>query len=118
MQNEIGQTYERPWGCYRTLDQGETFQIKMIRVNPSGRLSLQSHQHRAEHWIVIQGVATITIGENKKEYGKGSYVFIPMNAKHRLENFGTETVMLVEVQQGSYLGEDDIKRYEDVYGRT
>jgi mannose-6-phosphate isomerase-like protein (cupin superfamily) len=118
MKNEVGHIYERPWGNYRTLEQGKTFQIKIIRVNPSGRLSLQSHEHRQEHWVVVEGVATITVGEDKQEYGPGSYVFIPLKAKHRLENFGTETVVLVEIQRGDYLGEDDIQRYDDVYGRA
>jgi mannose-6-phosphate isomerase len=115
--NQIGQTYERPWGTYKTLDQAEGFQIKIITVNPLGRLSLQSHEQRQEHWIVVSGVATITVNDSKKEYFPGSYVFIPLQAKHRLENFGQEPVILVEVQMGTYLGEDDIKRYDDVYGR-
>jgi mannose-6-phosphate isomerase-like protein (cupin superfamily) len=115
--NQIGQTYQRPWGTYKTLDQAEGFQIKIITVSPGGRLSLQSHEQRQEHWIVVSGLATITVNDSKKEYFPGSYIFIPLQAKHRLENFGADSVVLVEVQMGDYLGEDDIKRYDDIYGR-
>ena len=115
--NQVGQTYERPWGTYKTLDQADGFQIKIITVNSGGRLSLQSHEKRQEHWVVVAGMATITVNESKKEYQPGSYIFIPLQAKHRLENFGKDQVILVEVQMGSYLGEDDITRYDDVYGR-
>lgn len=115
--NQIGKTYERPWGTYKTLDQAEGFQIKTIAVNPGGRLSLQSHEKRQEHWIVVAGMATVTVDESKRDYPPGSYIFIPLRAKHRLENFGQDPVLLVEVQMGHYLGEDDIQRYDDVYGR-
>ena len=117
MLNEVGKIYERPWGTYQTLEQDKDFQLKIIRVKQNGRLSLQSHEKRQEHWIVVAGMATVTVDETKKEYSPGSYVFIPFKAKHRLENFGQEEIVLVEVQMGSYLGEDDIIRYDDVYGR-
>ena len=117
MLNEVGKIYERPWGTYQTLEQESGFQVKVIRVKPAGRLSLQSHAHREEHWIVIEGIASVTVNDLKQDYEPGSHIFIPLQAKHRLENFTQENVVLVEVQRGTYLGEDDITRYEDVYGR-
>ena len=108
----------RPWGTYESIGRGTKHQIKHIVVEPGGRLSLQSHQHRAEHWIVVDGQATITVGDNTATYSTGQYVYIEMQQKHRLENHTQEPVIIVEVQIGSYLGEDDIKRYDDVYGRV
>lgn len=115
--NETGKVYHRPWGSYKTIEMADGFQVKTITVNPGGRLSLQSHEHRAEHWVVVKGVATVTINETVKEYEANEAVYIPQQARHRLENFTQEPVMIVEVQVGVYLGEDDIKRYDDVYGR-
>jgi len=115
--NETGKVYHRPWGSYKTLQIDHGFQVKSITVNPGGRLSLQSHEKRAEHWVVVKGIATVTINESVKEYEVNEAVYIPQQAKHRLENFTKEPVIIVEVQVGSYLGEDDIKRYDDVYGR-
>lgn len=115
--NEIGQTYHRPWGDYKTLDQAEGYQVKVIHVTPGGRLSLQKHFKRAEHWVVIRGTATITIDKDTREYGVNEHVFIPTESLHRLENFTDEEVAIVEVQVGSYLGEDDIVRVEDIYNR-
>jgi mannose-1-phosphate guanylyltransferase / mannose-6-phosphate isomerase len=108
----------RPWGSYEALDQGEQHQIKHIVVEPGGRLSLQSHLHRAEHWVVVQGEATITVGDTKATYAVGDHVFIQREQKHRLENHTQKPVAIVEVQIGSYLGEDDIIRYDDIYGRA
>jgi mannose-1-phosphate guanylyltransferase / mannose-6-phosphate isomerase len=108
----------RPWGSYEALDQGAQHQIKHIVVEPGGRLSLQSHLHRAEHWVVVQGEATITVGDTTATYAVGDHVFIQREQKHRLENLTPKPVAIVEVQIGSYLGEDDIIRYDDIYGRT
>lgn len=116
--NETGKTYTRPWGTYTTLEIAPGYQVKSITVNPGGRLSLQSHQKRAEHWVVVQGRPTITIDADTREYTVNQAVYIPTEARHRLENFTQEPVVIVEVQVGSYLGEDDIVRYSDVYQRT
>lgn len=108
----------RPWGTYESLGQGPKHQIKHIVVEPGGRLSLQSHEHRAEHWVVVAGEATITVGDNTANFVTGQHVYIEKQQKHRLENHTQEPVTIVEVQIGGYLGEDDIKRFDDVYGRT
>jgi mannose-1-phosphate guanylyltransferase/mannose-6-phosphate isomerase len=107
----------RPWGWYDSVDQGESFQVKRIVVKPGGVLSLQRHQHRAEHWVVVQGRAQVTCGDKVMELVANTSTFIPQGEVHRLENTGTEPLVLIEVQTGSYLGEDDIERLEDVYGR-
>ena len=108
----------RPWGSYDSIDQDDGFQVKRIKVKPGGRLSLQSHRHRAEHWIVVRGTARVTRDNDVFELHANQSTYIPLGAKHRLENPGTETLELIEVQSGDYLGEDDIVRYEDVYGRS
>ncbi len=110
-------TVERPWGSYTRLGEGPGFQIKRIDVKPGGRLSLQKHHHRAEHWVVAAGEALVTCDERILTLGPNDNVFIPQGAVHRLENPGTRPVVLIEVQIGSYLGEDDIVRLEDDYGR-
>ncbi|MEC7705309.1 MAG: phosphomannose isomerase type II C-terminal cupin domain, partial [Pseudomonadota bacterium] len=97
--------------------ESDGYKVKRITVVPGGRLSLQSHQHRAEHWVVVTGIATVTVGENVREVEVNKHVHIPLQAKHRLENYTDDLVVLIEVQSGLYLGEDDIKRYEDIYGR-
>jgi mannose-1-phosphate guanylyltransferase / mannose-6-phosphate isomerase len=120
-QPEITNSYpkvRRPWGTYESLGHGPKHQIKHIVVEPGGRLSLQSHEHRAEHWVVVAGQATITVGDNTANFVTGQHVYIEKQQKHRLENHTHEPVTIVEVQIGSYLGEDDIKRFDDVYGRT
>lgn len=109
---------DRPWGSWHSLDVGEGYQIKRIHVSPSSRLSLQSHEHRSEHWVVIKGEATCEIDGSVSVVGLGDSVDIPLGAKHRLGNQGTEELIIVEVQLGDYTGEDDIRRYEDDYGRT
>jgi mannose-6-phosphate isomerase-like protein (cupin superfamily) len=116
--NEVGKIYHRPWGSYKTLEMENGFQVKSITVNPGGRLSLQSHEKRAEHWVVVKGKPTVTINESVRDYEENEAIYIPRQAKHRLENFTNHTVMIVEVQVGSYLGEDDIVRYDDIYGRN
>lgn len=108
----------RPWGNYQSLDRGERYQVKRIVVNPGGRLSLQKHAHRAEHWVVVRGTAVVTIGDEKKTLQENESVYVPLGAVHRLENPGTTPVELIEVQSGNYLGEDDIVRLEDVYQRS
>ncbi len=107
----------RPWGCFDSLANGSRFQVKRIVVNPGAALSLQSHVHRAEHWIVVEGTAKVTIDEDVQLVGENQSVYIPLGAVHRLENPGKVPMVLIEVQTGSYLGEDDIVRYEDVYAR-
>jgi mannose-1-phosphate guanylyltransferase/mannose-6-phosphate isomerase len=108
----------RPWGSYTVLDEDSGgFKLKRIEVAPGTRLSLQSHQHRSEHWVVVSGVATVTNGDHVVEIHKNQSTYIPMATRHRLENRGTEPLHIVEIQVGSYLGEDDIQRYEDNYGR-
>jgi mannose-1-phosphate guanylyltransferase/mannose-6-phosphate isomerase len=108
----------RPWGSYDSIDQDAGFQVKRIKVKPGGRLSLQSHTRRAEHWIVVRGTARVTRDNDVFELHANQSTYIPLGAKHRLENPGTEMLELIEVQSGDYLGEDDIVRYEDVYGRS
>lgn len=107
----------RPWGWYESLAMGGRFQVKRIVVHPGAALSLQSHHHRAEHWIVVEGTARVTIGESVQLVTENQSVYIPLGAKHRMENPGKLPLTLIEVQTGAYLGEDDIVRYEDVYAR-
>ena len=108
---------ERPWGTYTVLEENSSYKIKRIEVNPGQRLSLQMHHHRSEHWIVVSGTARITRGEETFLLGENESTFIPMGTKHRIENPGKVTLHIIEVQSGSYLGEDDIVRFEDRYGR-
>jgi mannose-1-phosphate guanylyltransferase / mannose-6-phosphate isomerase len=108
----------RPWGSYHAIDRGERFQVKRIVVKQGGRLSLQMHHHRAEHWIVVRGTARVTIGDEIKTLHENESTYIPIGAKHRLENPGKIDLELIEVQTGSYLGEDDIVRIEDDYRRS
>jgi len=108
----------RPWGSYDSVDAGDGFQVKRIKVKPGARLSLQSHTRRAEHWIVVRGIARVTRDNDVFELFANQSTYIPIGAKHRLENPGAEMLELIEVQSGDYLGEDDIVRYEDVYGRA
>jgi mannose-1-phosphate guanylyltransferase / mannose-6-phosphate isomerase len=108
----------RPWGSYQAIDRGERFQVKRIVVKQGGRLSLQLHHHRAEHWIIVRGTARVTIGDETKTLHENESIYIPIGAKHRLENPGKIDLELVEVQTGSYLGEDDIVRIEDDYRRS
>lgn len=107
----------RPWGWFESLVVGERFQVKRIVVNPGAALSLQSHHHRSEHWIVVQGTAKVTVDDDVKLVSENQSVYIPLAAVHRMENPGKMPMVLIEVQTGSYLGEDDITRYEDVYAR-
>lgn len=108
----------RPWGAYDSIDNGPRFQVKRISVKPGASLSLQMHHHRAEHWIVVSGTAEVTRGEDVVLLGENESTYIPLGVVHRLRNPGKLPLELIEVQSGSYLGEDDIQRFEDVYGRT
>ena len=107
----------RPWGWYEGIDVGERFQVKRISVNPGASLSLQMHHHRAEHWIVVSGTAKVMRGDECYLVAENESTYIPLGTQHRLENPGKVALHMIEVQSGSYLGEDDIVRYEDVYGR-
>ena len=108
----------RPWGAYDSIDTGERFQVKRITVKPGGVLSLQMHHHRAEHWIVVSGTARVTRGEETLLLSENQSTYIPLGVTHRLENPGMVPLELIEVQSGSYLGEDDIVRFDDAYGRA
>lgn len=111
-------TVHRPWGCYRGIDLGSRHQVKRITVKPGERLSLQMHYHRAEHWIVASGTALVTCGDKEFLLRENESTYIPMGETHRLENPGKVPLDIIEVQSGSYLGEDDIVRFEDGYGRA
>jgi mannose-1-phosphate guanylyltransferase/mannose-6-phosphate isomerase len=108
----------RPWGYYEGIDQGKNYQVKRIVVNTGEKLSLQMHNHRAEHWIVVSGNARVTVGNIQKMLSANESAYIPRGEKHRLENIGMSPLYLIEVQTGDYLGEDDIVRYDDIYQRS
>jgi len=107
----------RPWGWYDSIDQGERFKVKRIQVAPGASLSLQKHYQRAEHWIVVKGTAEVTCGDNVLTLTENQSTYIPLGEVHRLSNPGKTSLEIIEVQSGSYLGEDDIVRFEDKYGR-
>ena len=109
---------QRPWGFYDSIDRGERFQVKRIVVQPGGRLSLQMHHHRAEHWVVVRGTARVTRGEETFLLSENQSTYIPLGVTHRLENPGKTPLEIIEVQSGGYLGEDDIVRFDDQYGRA
>jgi mannose-1-phosphate guanylyltransferase/mannose-6-phosphate isomerase len=108
----------RPWGYYESVDAGERFQVKRLMVKPGAALSLQLHRKRAEHWVVVSGRARVTRGEDTLHLEENQSTYIPVGTKHRLENAGSEPLLIIEVQSGSYLGEDDIERFDDRYGRS
>ncbi|MGB5865800.1 MAG: mannose-1-phosphate guanylyltransferase/mannose-6-phosphate isomerase [Sulfitobacter sp.] len=108
----------RPWGWYESLALGGRFQVKRIQVDPGGKLSLQSHYHRSEHWIIVEGTAIVTLDEEQTVLTENQSIYIPLGSRHRIENPGKVPVLMIEVQTGTYLGEDDIIRYEDVYARS
>lgn len=116
-QAESFPTDHRPWGWFETLVLGDRFRVKRIHVHPGAALSLQSHVHRSEHWIVVEGTARVTVGDSVRLVTENQSVYVPLGEKHRLENPGKLPMVLIEVQTGSYLGEDDIVRYDDVYAR-
>ena len=109
---------DRPWGRYYVIHDEPGYKLKRIEVNPAGSLSYQYHHKRSEAWTMVTGIGTITLDGVKKEYTAGETILIPQGTKHRIENFGTETVVFIEVQTGSYFGEDDIVRIEDKYKRN
>jgi mannose-6-phosphate isomerase len=108
---------ERPWGMYEVLEEGEGYKVKRIEVKPGHRLSLQMHESRSEHWIVVAGSALATRGEEEIELRVNEGIVIPVRTRHRVANPGETTLVFIEVQCGAYLGEDDIKRFEDDYDR-
>jgi mannose-1-phosphate guanylyltransferase/mannose-6-phosphate isomerase len=114
---DLHRKVHRPWGWYDSIDSGERFQVKRIVVRPGATLSLQMHHHRAEHWVVVRGTAKVTRGDETLLLAKNESTYIPLGVKHRLENPGQIPLEIIEVQSGSYLGEDDIVRFEDNYGR-
>jgi mannose-1-phosphate guanylyltransferase len=115
---KIHKTVNRPWGTYTVLEEGQNFKIKRIVVKPKQSLSLQMHHHRSEHWVVVSGVAKVTNGEREIFLDTNESTFIPAGHKHRLENPGVLDLVMIEVQSGQYLGEDDIVRFSDNYGRV
>ena len=107
----------RPWGYYQSIDRGSRYQVKRIVVRPGGRLSLQKHHHRAEHWVVVRGAAEVTLNDKVSLVHENESIYLPIGSTHRLANPGKIDVELIEVQTGSYFGEDDIVRIDDVYNR-
>jgi mannose-6-phosphate isomerase-like protein (cupin superfamily) len=116
-QETAGELVERPWGSYQVLSQGERYKVKKITVRPGEKLSLQYHQHRAEHWVVVSGTAKISLGQNVFFITENQSTYIPIREPHRLENPGKIPLEMIEVQSGGYLQEDDIVRLEDKYDR-
>jgi mannose-1-phosphate guanylyltransferase/mannose-6-phosphate isomerase len=108
----------RPWGWFDTIDVGDRFKVKRIQVNPGASLSLQKHAKRAEHWVVVKGTAEVTCGEQVVTLNENESTFIALGEKHRLSNPSAEVLEIIEVQSGCYLGEDDIVRFDDQYGRV
>ena len=108
----------RPWGSYEVLEEAPTFKVKRIEVLPGKRLSYQKHSQRAEHWFVVEGTAKVTLDGNEITVGTGESIDIPIRSAHRVENPGAEDLIFIEVQRGSYLGEDDIERLQDDFGRA
>jgi mannose-1-phosphate guanylyltransferase/mannose-6-phosphate isomerase len=115
---DLHREVHRPWGAYDCIDSGDRFQVKRITVNPGAQISLQKHYHRAEHWVVVRGTAEVTCDDRVITLTENESTFIPLGAVHRLRNPGKMPLEIVEVQSGSYLGEDDIERFEDAYGRS
>ena len=113
----VAATELRPWGSFTVLEEGAGYKIKRIEVKPGHRLSLQMHHHRSEHWIVVSGTAKVTCGENEIMLCTNQSTYVPACTTHRLENSGVIPLILIEVQNGQYLGEDDITRYQDDYAR-
>jgi mannose-1-phosphate guanylyltransferase/mannose-6-phosphate isomerase len=117
-ESELHARVYRPWGTYQGVAEGDRFQVKQISVKPGGKLSLQMHHHRAEHWVIVQGTARVTVGDEVVLLTENQSTYIPLGVTHRLENPGETELTLIEVQSGGYLGEDDIVRFDDIYGRS
>jgi mannose-1-phosphate guanylyltransferase len=115
---ELHREVYRPWGKYDSVDQGERYQVKRITVNPGAKLSVQMHHHRAEHWVVVSGSARVTNGDKTFLLSENESTYVPIGVVHALENPGKVPLEIIEIQSGSYLGEDDIVRFEDRYGRS
>jgi mannose-1-phosphate guanylyltransferase len=115
---KLHRTVHRPWGTYTVLEEGDGFKMKRIEVKPGGQLSLQMHHHRSEHWIIVRGMAKVVNGEKDFLLNTNESTYIPAGHVHRLENPGVIDLVMIEVQSGEYLGEDDIVRFQDVYGRV
>ena len=113
----MSEIINKPWGYFQVLNSQEGFLVKKIFVNPLSKLSLQSHKHRSEHWVVVQGIAEVTIDENSYKLSTNESIYVPLGSKHRLENNSEKDLIIVEVQIGDHLKEDDIVRYDDIYGR-
>tara|TARA_B100000579_G_C22425142_1_gene662634 strand:- start:294 stop:635 length:342 start_codon:yes stop_codon:yes gene_type:complete len=107
----------KPWGSFEIINEGQKYRVKKIIVNPGGRLSLQSHEHRSEHWLIAEGNAEVIINEKTLNLNENQHIFIPQGVKHRLTNKGKKTLIVVEMWFGDNLDENDIKRYEDIYNR-
>ena len=107
----------RPWGNYQVLDAGEGFQVKRLTIKPGAAISLQKHEHRAEHWVIVKGTATVTRGDERMVLSENHSTYVPKGITHRIENAGDDDLHIVEVESGTYLGEDDIVRLEDRYDR-
>jgi mannose-1-phosphate guanylyltransferase/mannose-6-phosphate isomerase len=116
-EHQLHREVHRPWGSYDSIENGPRFQVKRLSVKPGASMSLQLHHHRAEHWIVVAGTARITRGDEVFMLEENQSTYIPLGVKHRIENPGKIPLHIIEIQSGSYLGEDDIVRFEDVYGR-
>ena len=108
---------QRPWGSFTVLDEGETYKVKRIEVLPQKRLSYQKHSRRSEHWMVVAGVAKVTLDGRESTVASGGTIDVPVGAAHRIENVGSERLIFIEIQRGTYFGEDDIQRLQDDYGR-
>jgi mannose-6-phosphate isomerase-like protein (cupin superfamily) len=118
MMTTDGNRTDRPWGSFFILEDGSRAKVKRLLVNPGQRLSLQSHKSRDEHWVVIRGVAQVTLDDSNTEYGYGKHIYVPRGTKHRITNAGDEPVEIIEVQIGDSFAEEDIVRYSDDYGRV
>ena len=116
-EHELHSRVHRPWGFYESIEAGDRYQVKHLMVKPGASLSLQMHHHRAEHWVVVRGTARVVLGNKEMLISENESTYIPIGTPHRLENPGKVPLSIIEVQSGCYLGEDDIVRFDDVYGR-
>ena len=107
----------RPWGSFSSVESGSSWQVKILEINPKASLSLQMHHHRSEHWVVVNGTAKVEIDNKIELLGENKSIYVPRGSKHRLSNPGEIPLIIIEVQSGTYLGEDDIVRFDDIYGR-